>query len=81
MIDIIRELIFSGTGAGMVILTLARLLPNERLYVVCRSTGRALTGFGRAHMGRVFWEKVEHFVENSVQVCWDGLRDGWNYDD
>ena len=35
----------------------------------------------RVNVVMPFWEKLEQFLENSINVCWENLKKGWNSDD
>lgn len=81
MKSIIASIVLSGAGASFLMLFLTRLIPNDKLYLACVNIGKFLTGYGRSRMGRKFWEKLEDYIENSIGICWDGLRAGLNSDD
>ena len=81
MMEILQNVVLSASGASIVLMVLARLVPNDRLLAWCRAAGAALSGFGRGRLGRGFWEQIESFVENSIAVAWQGFREGLNRDD
>ena len=81
MKDLVTNILLSGTGASFALLFLARLLPNELVHAVSVKIGRIMTGFGRMQLGKAFWEKIEDFMENSIGVFWNGVREGLNSDD
>ena len=81
MKDLVTNILLSGTGASFLLLFLARLLPNDLVHSVSVKIGRIMTGFGRMRLGKAFWEKIEDFIENSIAVFWNGVREGLNSDD
>ena len=81
MKNILMNVMLSGAGAGFVMLILTRLLPNEMLGKTFFRLGKAISLFGRGRLGTAFWEKLEQFLENSINVCWENLKQGWNSDE
>ena len=81
MKGLFTNIILSGAGATFVLLFLSRLLPNDKLKAASFRAGKFLTGYGRSRLGKSFWEKMETFLENSIAVCWDGLKEGLDSDE
>jgi hypothetical protein len=54
----------------------ARLVPNEKIYAFGVKSGQLLNVFGSSKMGTVLWEKVEHFLVNSIGEYLRGMKDG-----
>lgn len=81
MKTILTNIVLSGAGAGFVMLILTRLVPNEMLEKTFFRLGKSISTFGRGRLGTTFWEKLEQFLENSINVCWENLKRGWNSDE
>jgi len=81
MKNILASIVLSGAGASMLVIILARLIPNDKLHAVSIKLGRLLSTVGRSHLGCAFWEKIEDFFEKSFSVFWRGFRQGLNADD
>lgn len=69
-----------GLAASVILLVLAKLLPNEKVYSFGYKLGLALTVFGSAKVGRG-WGKLEDFFINSGGQFFGGLKQGLNSDD
>ncbi len=76
--SIIGEIIGVGSIISIVLMVIAKLLPNDKLRVYGVSVGSAVDLFGRARLGKS-WEKLEDFLVNSVGVFLEGFRDGLDY--
>ncbi len=81
MSAMIGNIVLSGAGAGLVLVVLARLLPNEKLERWGFAAGQAVTTLGAGRLGRAFWEKIESFLENSTGVFLAAMKRGLDSDD
>ena len=77
--SIIGEIIGVGTIIATVLMVIAKLLPNEKLYALGVSLGNSLDVFGHARLGSS-WEKVEDFMVNSVGMLLKGVKAGLDYE-
>jgi hypothetical protein len=75
------KLLLTQTGAAALIAIALRILPNEKLDAVCFGAGKSLSGLADLKLGKVFWEPVENFLENSLGVCLRGFFRGLDSDD
>lgn len=81
MKGIFANILFSGVGLSFFLLVLSRLVPNDKLKKASVNIGRLLSRTGRTKLGKKFWEGLENFIENSLSVIINGLKQGWNEDD
>jgi phage-related tail protein len=79
--NIINEILLSTAGVSFLLLIVARLVPNDKLKALGVSAGKAISAFGGKKMGPKVWEKVEDFLENSVKVFLEGVKEGLDSDD
>lgn len=35
----------------------------------------------RGRVGKAFWEKIEKFLEDGIELSWSAFREGMNSDD
>lgn len=76
MLEHINSIISLATIIGFVITLIARFVPNEKIFNLGLSTGKFLNGFGSAKLGSVTWEKIEHFLVNSLGEYFRGVKSG-----
>jgi len=81
MQSLVTSVILSGAGAGVVVLILARILPNEKLEKWGYAIGAFVSGYLSGKLGKVFWEKIEDFLQNSAGVFLRAIKRGLNSDD
>ena len=76
MLDLIRDAVTLGTTLGIILASLARFLPNDKLYAWGLKSGQFLNSFGSSKMGSVAWERLEDFVVNSLGEYLRGMKIG-----
>lgn len=81
MLQIIGNVLTLGTVIGLVLTLIARLIPNEKLYAWGLMAGRFFNVLGTTKIGAPAWEKLEHFLVNSVGEYLRGMKDGLEEDD
>jgi len=81
MKGILTYVLFSGAGLSFILLILSRMIPNDRLKEISVKTGRIISKTGRLRLGKKFWEGLENYIENSLSIIFNGLKEGWNEDD
>ena len=81
MKGILTNVVFSSVGISFFLLILSRLLPNNKLKEASVKFGIILSKTGRSRFGKKFWERLENYIENSLTVILNGLKEGWNKDD
>lgn len=71
-----------GTTAGVTVLLIgvARLLPDSKLYGLGYRWGVALSALGTLKLGSK-WQPMEDFAEKSFGKLLQGFQDGLNADD
>ena len=80
MLDLISNLLTLGASLGIILATLARIIPNEKLHAWGVSSGQFLNSFGTSKMGSASWEKLEGFLINSVGQYLNGVKEGLDKD-
>ncbi len=78
MLGFIGDTLTIGVVLGVVLAGLARILPNDKLYVWGQKSGRFFNNLGTAKMGSSSWERVEDFLTNSIGEYLRGMKDGLN---
>jgi len=76
--SVIGEIIGIGSIVGIVLMVIAKLLPNDKLRVYGITIGKTVDIFGRARLGQS-WEKLEDFLVNSIGVFLEGFKEGLDY--
>ena len=79
--EMLKNVVLGGAGVSLVLLILARMVPNEKLGAWGEALGKLLSAFGTKKLSKSTWEKVEDFLENSLTVFFAGLRKGLDSDD
>ena len=77
--NIIGEIIGVGSIIGIVLMVIAKLLPNDKLHSIGVSVGNTIDTFGRSKLGGS-WEKLEDFVVNSAGVFLIGFKVGLDFE-
>lgn len=75
------KLVLTEAGAGAIIALALRFLPNEKLESVCFGAGKTFSALANGRLGKVFWEPLEGFLENSIGVCLRAFFLGLDSDD
>lgn len=78
--DFLQGILLSSPAIGVLLLLLARIIPNKKLKEIGVSHGKKLTALAKGKMGKP-WEKIETFIQNSFSVYWDGFQEGLDSDD
>lgn len=81
MWTIVNYALLSAPGAAVLLLIIARLIPNDKLDTFGFKCGCLLTLYGKSKLGKAFWEKIEDFIENSFQVFFCAFQRGLHSDD
>ena len=76
MLGFIGDVLTLGAVLGLILASLARILPNDKLYAWGLKSGQFLNSLGTAKMGSASWEKLEDFLINSVGEYLRGMRIG-----
>ena len=76
-----KNLLLDGTIIAAILLILARLIPNDKLKSYGVKLGTGLSLYGRSKAGAKVWEKLEEFMENSLSVFLEGVKEGLDSDD
>lgn len=61
----------------LILLAIGRVIPNKKLYAFFNGVGTWIT-LGLSN--RKWWQKVEDFLINAIDVCWQGLVHGLRSD-
>jgi hypothetical protein len=81
MLETIGNTLTLGTTIGIALTILVRIIPNEKIFSWGVATGKFLDGIGSIKMGSVVWDKVEHFLVNSVGEYLRGVKSGLGEDE
>lgn len=81
MTDFLTGLVLTGVGGLFAVSILSRLIPNKQLRAFAVFCGKCVTGFGRSKLGKGFWEKMESYVKNSIEILAEGFIEGLESDD
>lgn len=76
MLEQINSIVSLATVIGFAITLIARLIPNEKIFNLGLKLGQFLDGFGSTKLGSSTWEKIEHFLVNSVGEFLRGFKSG-----
>mgnify|MGYP003963876935 len=68
-----------GIAVSVVMMILAKTLPNKKLYNWGFWVGNLLTVFGTVKLGKP-WQKFEDFILNSVGAFYEGFSAGLKSD-
>lgn len=79
--DILANVLLSGVGGSLLVLLLARLMPDAKLQALGTSLGAKLSALGRHKLGKPFYEAVENFAQHSLGVFLQGVSTGLDKDD
>jgi len=79
--NMVSGIVLSGAGVTFLLFIAARLLPNERVKAMGVTAGKAVSAFGAGKLGKVFYEKIEDFIQNSSAVFFAGMKEGLDSDD
>lgn len=80
MLENINSIISLATVIGFGITLIARLIPNEKIFNLGLKAGKFLDSFGSLKLGSATWEKVEHFLVNSIGEFLRGFKSGLDDD-
>ena len=75
--SIITEFIGVGAISTIILMVIAKVLPNEKTYIWGIKSGQFLDSFGHAKIGNS-WEKVEDLFINSFGRFFAGLKIGFD---
>lgn len=81
MLEILKDTLTVGTAISVGLTIIVRLIPNEKIFSCGVATGKFLDGIGSIKMGSVIWDKVEHFLVNSIGEYLRGVKSGLGEDD
>lgn len=79
--EIIKDVLLSTAGMGVVFLIIARIVPNAKLRGYGVILGKKASAYGGKKLGKAAWRHVELFLQNSVSVFLEGVKEGLNADD
>jgi hypothetical protein len=81
MLEFLGNTLTLGTALGIVLTILVRVIPNEKIFSWGVATGKFLDGIGTIKMGSLAWNKIEHFLVNSIGEYLRGVKSGLGDDE
>lgn len=81
MLEFITNILTLGAGLGIILATVARFIPNDKLYAWGVKSGQFFNSLGTSKMGTKSWEKLEDFLVNSIGEYLKGVKIGLDDDE